>query len=87
MAERHRTVDVAGSALSFADLMVSDAVVSALSKAGFTRPSPVQEAALPLARLGSDVIVQAKSGTGKTVVFATVCAERVRADLSLPQVR
>ncbi|KAK9790952.1 hypothetical protein WJX73_010259 [Symbiochloris irregularis] len=84
--KRERTLDVsASSAQSFSDLMLPDELVSALGKAGFLRPSPVQEAALPTARLGADLIVQAKSGTGKTVVFATVCIERVRRDLTVPQ--
>ena len=86
MANRSRTLDVASSARSFADLMLSDNVVRALAGAGFIKPSPVQQAALPLARLGVDMITQAKSGTGKTVVFATCCLERVKADQQQPQV-
>ena len=86
MADRSRTLDVLGSSLSFADLMLPDHIVQALSKAGYTTPSPVQQAALPVARLGTDMVVQAKSGTGKTVVFTTCCLERVRADATQPQV-
>lgn len=35
----------------------------------------MQLRALPVARLGADVIAQAKSGTGKTLVFSVVAAE------------
>ena len=35
------------------------ALVRALGRAGFKRPSPVQRVAIPLGRFGSDIIVQA----------------------------
>lgn len=84
--DRAHTLDVTSATQSFADLMLSDEVVQALQKAGFVKPSPVQQAALPLACLGTDLVAQAKSGTGKTVVFATCCLERVKADDPRPQV-
>jgi len=46
----------------------------------------VQEAAIPLGRVGSDLIVQAKSGTGKTAVFAIICLERLKPEASTLQV-
>ena len=33
-------------------------------------PSPIQWSALPLAKIGLDLVVQSKSGTGKTLVYA-----------------
>ncbi len=45
-----------------------------------------QEAAVPLARAGADLVVQAKSGTGKTAVFGIAAVERARLDLPAPQV-
>lgn len=50
------------------------------------RPSPVQTAAIPLGRLGADLIVQAKAGTGKTLVFGTICLEKLQPEVALPQV-
>ena len=41
---------------------------------------------MPLARSGADLVVQAKSGTGKTLVFGIAAVELVRLDLPLPQV-
>ncbi|GFR40199.1 hypothetical protein Agub_g759, partial [Astrephomene gubernaculifera] len=82
---RGRTQDVMSDATSFRELMVSEPLVRSLSVAGFERPSPVQKAAIPLGRVGTDLIVQAKSGTGKTVVFAVICLERVKADQSSTQ--
>jgi superfamily II DNA/RNA helicase len=60
-------------------------VTHAVKVAG--RPSPVQTAAIPLGRLGADLIVQAKAGTGKTLVFGTVCLEKLQPEVALPQVR
>nr|CDS27955.1 DEAD box ATP dependent RNA helicase [Hymenolepis microstoma] len=62
---------------SFADMGLSMAVLRGLRAAGFQRPSPVQVKAIPLGRLGIDLIVQAKSGTGKTVVFSITALEVV----------
>ena len=66
--------------------MVSEPLVQSLAAAGFERPSPVQKAAIPLGRVGADLIVQAKSGTGKTVVFAVVVLERVKVASATTQV-
>ena len=50
------------------------------------RPTPVQHEALPVVRLGVDALVQAKSGTGKTLVFALVCVEKAVQSNASPQV-
>ncbi|CAF4814503.1 unnamed protein product, partial [Rotaria magnacalcarata] len=42
-------------------------------------PSPIQLQALPLALLGLDLLIQAKSGTGKTLVFSITALEFVQA--------
>ena len=51
-------------------------IAQQLCQAGYTRPSLVQLKALPLVRLGVDVVVQARAGTGKTLVFAIAAAEK-----------
>lgn len=50
-------------------------MLAGLRAAGFERPSPVQLQAIPLGRCGLDLIVQAKSGTGKTCVFSTIALD------------
>jgi DEAD/DEAH box helicase len=72
---------------SFADLLLPEDILSGLHAAGYYSPSPVQKAAIPLARVGSDLVVQAKSGTGKTLVYAVVCLETVDLEDQSPQVR
>ncbi|KAM6998445.1 putative ATP-dependent RNA helicase DDX20 [Passerculus sandwichensis] len=78
-AGRFRTRDVLlpGGPSDFGSLLLSPPVLAGLEAAGFHRPSPVQLKAIPLGRCGLDLIVQAKSGTGKTCVFATIALDAV----------
>ncbi|XP_071993699.1 probable ATP-dependent RNA helicase DDX20 [Engystomops pustulosus] len=78
LGSRPRTGDVLqgpGEATDFSSLLLSRPVLEGLEAAGFTRPSPIQSKAIPLGRCGLDLIVQAKSGTGKTCVFSTVALD------------
>lgn len=43
-------------------------------EAGFEKPSPIQEEAIPLAIAGKDILARAKNGTGK-VRFASLSNE------------
>ena len=54
---------------SFAELGLSSEVLEPLVSAGFEAPFPIQEAVIPLALTGVDIIGQAKTGTGKTLGF------------------
>ncbi len=81
-----RSADVVGEAASFRELLLPDHILGGLLAAGFQRPSPVQQQAIPMARLGADVIVQAKAGTGKTLVFAVAAVEKVDLGNGVPQV-
>ncbi|NXG23958.1 DDX20 helicase, partial [Grallaria varia] len=74
---RTRDVLVPGGPSDFGSLLLSAPVLAGLEAAGFLRPSPVQLKAIPLGRCGLDLIVQAKSGTGKTCVFATIALDAV----------
>ncbi|KAF2983208.1 hypothetical protein EK904_008401 [Melospiza melodia maxima] len=78
-AGRFRTRDVLlpGGPSDFGSLLLSPPVLAGLEAAGFHRPSPVQLKAIPLGRCGLDLIVQAKSGTGKTCVFTTIALDAV----------
>ncbi|CEF98270.1 Helicase, C-terminal [Ostreococcus tauri] len=64
---------------TFEDLRLDHTFVRALRRCGYDAASPVQASTVPLGRFGCDVLAQAKSGTGKTMAFAIVVAERVEA--------
>ena len=53
----------------FNSLQVSEPVLRAIEKMGWTEPTPVQVGAIPLLLQGTDVIAQAQTGTGKTAAF------------------
>uniref|UniRef100_A0AAY4B9H9 RNA helicase n=1 Tax=Denticeps clupeoides TaxID=299321 RepID=A0AAY4B9H9_9TELE len=84
---RKRTDDVLLSdGVEFGSLLLSQPVLEGLSSAGFQRPSPIQLKAIPLGRCGLDLIVQAKSGTGKTCVFATIALDSLIPENATTQV-
>jgi len=83
---RQRTADVTtAETVHFRDLMLSEPVLCGLLDSGFERPSPIQLQAIPVGLFGTDLIAQAKSGTGKTCVFAVAVLERVHAARPVPQ--
>jgi len=55
--------------MTFADLGLSDDVLKAVSDAGYTKPTPIQEQAIPTVLMGRDVLGCAQTGTGKTASF------------------
>lgn len=71
--------------VEFDSLLQNKQLLSGLKKAGYERPSPIQLKAIPLGRLGMDLIAQAKSGTGKTVVFGVITLESINIKLKSPQ--
>ena len=54
---------------SFADLGLSEALLRAVSDAGYTTPTPIQAKAIPYVLMGRDVLGCAQTGTGKTASF------------------
>jgi len=64
---------------SFADLGVSDAVISSLSAAGITQPFAIQRSVIGDAIAGRDVIAKSPTGSGKTLAFGIPLVERISA--------
>jgi ATP-dependent RNA helicase RhlE len=56
--------------MSFTSLGLSDALLKAISKKGYTTPSPIQVKAIPLVLERKDVLASAQTGSGKTAGFA-----------------
>ena len=55
--------------MSFNSLGLSDALLKAISKKGYTTPSPIQQKAISPILEGKDVLASAQTGTGKTAAF------------------
>ena len=55
--------------MSFNSLGLSDALLKAISKKGYSIPSPIQKKAIPPILEGKDVLASAQTGTGKTAGF------------------
>ena len=51
-------------------------IADALERAGITTPFPIQEMTLPVALMGTDLIGQARTGTGKTLAFGIPLLQR-----------
>jgi len=64
-------------ACSFRDMLLKAELLRAIGDAGFEHPSEVQQNAIPFAMVGNDMIVQAKSGMGKTAVFVIATLQQI----------
>ena len=55
--------------MSFQSLGLDEALLKAIAKKGYTKPSPIQQKAIPKILEGRDVLASAQTGTGKTAGF------------------
>ncbi len=62
---------------TFTDLGVLPPIVDALAEAGIVHPFPIQSMAIPIALTGTDMIGQARTGTGKTLAFGVTLLQRI----------
>ncbi len=55
--------------MSFNSLGLRDEILTAISEAGYTEPTPIQQQAIPVVLQGRDLMACAQTGTGKTAGF------------------
>ncbi|MCA9488705.1 MAG: DEAD/DEAH box helicase [Myxococcales bacterium] len=60
----------------FADFPISPEVLQGITELGYVTATPVQDATIDLALAGRDLLVRAKTGTGKTAAFCVPIVER-----------
>ena len=63
------TVQEEAAEKTFAELDLDGRLVDVLSRNEITKPTLIQEKAIPLALLGKDILARAKTGSGKTFAY------------------
>ncbi len=62
---------------TFAEMGLRPELLRALADMGFTEPMDVQAKTLPLVRAGRDIMVQSRTGSGKTAAFGIPLIDKV----------
>jgi superfamily II DNA/RNA helicase len=65
--------------MDFSELGLSPELLRAVSDAGYTTPTPIQQQAIPFVTAGRDVLGCAQTGTGKTASFALPMIDKMTA--------
>src|SRR5258707_9054128 len=65
--------------MNFNELGLSPELLQAVIDAGYTKPTPIQEQAIPVVASGRDVLGSAQTGTGKTAGFALPMIDKLAA--------
>jgi len=65
--------------MDFSELGLSPEILRAVSDAGYTTPTPIQQQAIPYVIGGQDVLGCAQTGTGKTASFALPMIDKLAA--------
>ena len=86
MSENTTDQNIQDTTPTFAELGIDARVLAALEAIGYEKPSPIQEATIPVLLEGRDVVGMAQTGTGKTAAFAVPALSRLAelADLNGP---
>jgi ATP-dependent RNA helicase DeaD len=78
-------MDIGVTTRSFAALELSAETLSSLDTMGYTTPTEVQAETIPRALAGKDLVVQSRTGTGKTAAFGIPITERIDPGLEAVQ--
>ena len=70
--------------MRFSELGLHEAVQKAVAEQGYTDPTPIQAAAIPVVLEGGDVIGIAQTGTGKTAAFTLPLLTRLAKGQAAP---
>ena len=62
---------------TFNELGIKESILNGIKDMGFSKPFPIQEAAIPVLLSGRDVVGQAHTGTGKTAAFAISMLQQI----------
>lgn len=71
---------------SFSELGLPENLVAAVEELGYEEPSAIQEAAIPAAMEGRDIVGLSETGSGKTAAFGLASLARIDIGNAAPQV-
>lgn len=63
--------------LQFHEMGLDDRLLKAVADLGWSRPTLIQEKAIPLALEGKDLLARARTGSGKTAAYAVPVIQRI----------
>ncbi len=63
--------------MSFSNLMLSQKLQNTIKALGYTKPTPIQQQAIPVLRDGRDILAISQTGTGKTASFVLPMLENL----------
>lgn len=69
--------------MTFKDLQIIEPILEALDKKGYTKPTPIQEQAIPILLRNKDLLGCAQTGTGKTAAFAIPILQHIYNNINL----
>ncbi|XP_043601284.1 probable ATP-dependent RNA helicase DDX56 isoform X2 [Bombus pyrosoma] len=61
----------------FHELELDDRILKAISKLGWVEPTLIQEKAIPLMMEGKDILIRARTGSGKTAAFTIPLIQKI----------
>lgn len=62
---------------NFHELELDDRILKAIAKLGWLEPTLIQENAIPLLLEGKDILIRARTGSGKTAAFAIPLIQKI----------
>ncbi|CAL4043006.1 ATP-dependent RNA helicase DeaD [Buchnera aphidicola (Takecallis arundicolens)] len=71
---------------SFLHFGLNTALIKALKKMQYIKPSPIQQLCIPYLLMGKDVLGMAQTGSGKTAAFALPLLNNILVQLKCPQI-
>merc|ERR1719163_898270 len=75
---RVKTTDVTETkGNEFEDFCLKRELLMGIFEKGWEKPSPIQEASIPIAQTGRDILARAKNGTGKTGAYCIPTLEQI----------
>ena len=70
----------------FIELGISQEIGKAIRDMGWSEPTDIQAAAIPIGLEGKDILAQAQTGTGKTGAYAAIVLDRVEPNARIPSI-